>query len=91
MADATVLECMLVSLACPVMRVARHIGSGSTVYQSHCVNFVQDISTFYTTNTIPRSARNTPYFYVKRTGSNGTVAEARVRQNVVRILILYLK
>ena len=37
--DANQLECMLVALACPVIRVKRH-RSGSIFYKGGCINFL---------------------------------------------------
>jgi len=50
--DATPLECMLVALACPVMRVVRHT-SGVAIYDSHCINFLQNTSAFSTVRRLP--------------------------------------
>ena len=88
-ADATPLECMLVALACPIMRVVRH-RSGSLLYQNHCVNFLQGFDSFFGTIAIPRRASNTPFFVIIRRGANNEAREVRVRRHVVLKLASYL-
>ena len=87
-ADASPLECMLVALACPVMRIVRHVG-GSVRYQSHCANFIQNFNSL-STRIIPRIPTSTPFVVVVRRGTDGEIREARVRRHVVRKLAIYL-
>ena len=42
--DTTTLECMLVALACPIMRVVRH-QSGNVIYHSHSIMKYNDSNT----------------------------------------------
>jgi len=86
--NATRLECMLVALACPVMRVVRH-HSGGVRFQGHTANSLQGFNSF-ATHSIPRSAMLTPYFVVVQRGFDGEVKEARVQHNVVLRLTQYL-
>ena len=87
-ADASPLECMLVALACPVMRIVRHVG-GSIRYQNHCANFIQNFNSL-STRIIPRNPSSIPFFVVVRRGTDGEIREAKVRRNVVRKLAWYL-
>ena len=87
--NANQLECMLVALACPVIRVKRH-RSGSIFYKGGCINFLQDLNSLVTK--LPRSHRNTPYFVIVKRGSEGEVIhEARVRRHIVLSLIIWLR
>jgi len=77
--DITTLECMLVALACPIMRVVRH-QNGNVIYHSHSINFLQDFYCFFSSCRIPRNATSTPYLVVAKGGTNGEIIEARVRR-----------
>jgi len=87
--DTTTLECMLVALACPIMRVVRH-QNGNVIYHSYSINFLQNFHSFYGPCRIPRNANNTPYFVVAKRGTNGEIIEARVRRQYVFALGSYL-
>jgi len=87
-ADATPLECMLVALACPVMRVVCHHSRG-LCFQGHTANFLQGFNSF-ATHSISRSTMSTPYFVVVQRGFDWEVKEARVQCNVVLRLAQYL-
>ena len=73
---ATPLDCMLVSLACPVMHVV-HRKSGSPLYQSHAINFLQYSNRFFGTAYILRRASNTPYFVIMKRGCNDEFYEEK--------------
>ena len=84
--DANQLECILVALACPVIRVKHH-RSGSIFYKGGCINFLQDLN--YLVTKLPRTHQNTPYFIIVKHGSEGEVIhKARVRHHIVLNLII---
>ena len=82
---------MLLALACPSIRVKRHL-SGSLFYEGGCINFLQYLNSFLVVSTLPREAKNTPYFIIVKQGTNTcNILEARVHRGCIYEFLVWIK
>ena len=71
---------MLLGIACPLIQLKQHI-SGSLFYEGGCINFLQDFNSFLVVSTLPREAKNTPYFIIfKRVTNTVNILEDRLHR-----------
>lgn len=76
----TQLEQMLIARANPIMCLYRKHG-GQQGYRGHVLNVSQDIQGFL--NHLPANINDLPILLVRRSGSNDTHVDLRVRRDAV--------
>ena len=84
----TAVEEQLIALVLPILSIAYKKG-GRYNYKGHVVNILQDPESVATT--LPRLPKDIRYVIVQKRGSSGTLAEAKVRREVVERALRWLK
>ena len=80
----TMVEEMLIALACPIMTV-RRLKGGQTGYSGQVINMPQDVAQFATE--LPRDVHDLPILIIRRKDQRNNLLDCRVRRNhVIRAL-----
>jgi hypothetical protein len=84
----TQIEEMLIARACPVMTIYRKHG-GQRGYTGHVLNLSQNVQQFL--DKLPPRVSTLPVLHIRRTGSNNTVAQFKVRRDKVLEALQWLQ
>ena len=84
----TMVEEMLIALACPIMTV-RRLKGGQTGYSGQVINMPQDVAKFATE--LPQEVHDLPILIIRRKDQRNNLLDCRVRRNYIMRALRWLQ